>query len=261
MAVKTLFLDESGDHNLEVIDPQYPVFVLGGVVMDDDYVQEVAQPRMNAFKQSLFGTSSLVMHTADISRNRNGFEKLKDRSFRQRFYEGLNELIEGLDFRIIACGIHKTTHLSRYGPAALDPYFLSLNVVVERFCFDLGEVKDGGWIVAEKRGPELDREMDLAWLNLKVQGTKFMQAKWIDERISGLRLRGKDAGLVGLEIADLIVTPIGRHLLGKETKEDFRIVERKFRRNPHGSYQGWGLVVLPKEEGQPPLRSDQPRLH
>jgi hypothetical protein len=100
--------------------------------------------------------------------------------------------------------------------------------------------------------------MDLAWLNLKVQGTKFMQASWIDDRISGLRLRGKDAGLVGLEIADLIVTPIGRHLLGKEPKEDFRIVEQKFRRNPHGSYQGWGLVVLPKEEGQPPLRSDQP---
>lgn len=49
-------------------------------------------------------------------------------------------------------------------------------------------------------------------------------------------------------------------VLGKEPKEDFRIVEQKFRRNPHGSYQGWGLVVLPKEEGQPPLRSDQPHV-
>lgn len=49
-------------------------------------------------------------------------------------------------------------------------------------------------------------------------------------------------------------------VLGKEPKEDFRIVEQKFRRNPHGSYQGWGLVVLPKEEGQPPLRSDQPQV-
>lgn len=49
-------------------------------------------------------------------------------------------------------------------------------------------------------------------------------------------------------------------VLGKEPKEDFRIVEQKFRRNPHGSYQGWGLVVLPKEEGQPPLRSDRPHV-
>ena len=34
--MKTLFLDESGDHNLDVIDPEYPVLVLGGVVMDND---------------------------------------------------------------------------------------------------------------------------------------------------------------------------------------------------------------------------------
>ena len=31
--MKVLFLDESGDHNLAVIDPQYPLFVLGGVIV------------------------------------------------------------------------------------------------------------------------------------------------------------------------------------------------------------------------------------
>ena len=30
--MKVLFLDESGDHNLSVIDPSYPIFVLGGVI-------------------------------------------------------------------------------------------------------------------------------------------------------------------------------------------------------------------------------------
>jgi hypothetical protein len=32
-----LFIDESGDHSLAVIDPQYPIFVLGGVIVDSDY--------------------------------------------------------------------------------------------------------------------------------------------------------------------------------------------------------------------------------
>jgi hypothetical protein len=32
--VKVMFLDESGDHNLTVIDPQYPIFVLGGIIAD-----------------------------------------------------------------------------------------------------------------------------------------------------------------------------------------------------------------------------------
>ena len=37
--MRTLNLDESGDANLEQIDPAYPVFVLGGVILDDDYAR------------------------------------------------------------------------------------------------------------------------------------------------------------------------------------------------------------------------------
>jgi hypothetical protein len=37
--MKMLFLDESGDHNLAIIDPQYPVFVLGGVVLEKSYAE------------------------------------------------------------------------------------------------------------------------------------------------------------------------------------------------------------------------------
>ena len=51
--MKLMFLDESGDHNLSVIDPQYPLVVLGGVIMDADYVQDVVAPRMLAFKRAI----------------------------------------------------------------------------------------------------------------------------------------------------------------------------------------------------------------
>jgi hypothetical protein len=42
------------------------------------------------------------------------------------------------------------------------------------------------------------------------------------------------------------VSPIGRHVLGKAEKEDFRVVRQKLRTNRAGEYQGFGLVVLPK---------------
>jgi len=32
-----MFLDESGDHSLTRIDPQYPMFVLGGIIVDREY--------------------------------------------------------------------------------------------------------------------------------------------------------------------------------------------------------------------------------
>lgn len=164
----------------------------------------------------------------------------------QRGYVWNRDLLRGLDFQVAASAIRKDDHLQRYGVAALDPYMLSLDVLVERFCMEIGKVSGGGVIVAERRDPTLDRELDIAWLNLKVQGTRFMQARDIENRILGLNLRAKAANIAGLQLADLIVTPIGRQVLGKPIKEDYRVVEEKFRRSRMGKVEGYGLVVLPK---------------
>jgi hypothetical protein len=48
--MQVLFLDESGDHSLSVIDPQYPVFVLGGVILDADYAATEMQTAVHRFK-------------------------------------------------------------------------------------------------------------------------------------------------------------------------------------------------------------------
>lgn len=244
--MKVLFLDESGDHNLSVVDPQYPLFVLGGVILDQGYAEAELTGELNAFKQALFGQTDIVLHTADITRNKNGFENLKDAAFRNRFYAALNALMRRIRYSVVACAVRKDEHLSRYGVAALDPYMLSLDVLVERFCFDIGKVSGGGVIVAERRDPTLDRELELAWLNLKIQGTRYLQAKHIEDRIFGLNLRAKGDNIAGLQLADLVVSPIGRHVLGKPDKEDWKIVQEKFRRSPAGKIEGYGLVVLPQ---------------
>lgn len=244
--MKVLFLDESGDHNLSVIDPQYPMFVLGGVIMEVDYAKGPLTDAMDDFKRRMFGRTDIVLHTADIIRNRNGFERMKDAGFRAEFLDGLNALMRWADYRVVACTVHKTGHLARYGFGAVDPYMLSLDVLVERFCMDVGNVARGGIIVAEKRDPVLDRGLDLAWLNLKINGTRYVQAHDIDNRMAGLALRAKSDNIAGLQLADLVVSPIGRHVLGKPDREDWRIVESKFRRSPKGRIEGYGLVCLPK---------------
>lgn len=244
--MQVLFLDESGDHNLSVIDGSYPLFVLGGIIVDQAYAANPMEDAVRAFKRNLFDRDDLVLHTADITRNRNGFERLKERVFRERFYRELNSLLRGLRFQVVACAIRKEDHLARYGVAALDPYMLSLDVLVERFCMEIGDREGGGVIVAEKRDPTLDRQLEIAWLNLKVQGTRYIRASTIEHRIAGLNLRSKSANIAALQLADLVLTPIGRKILGKPVKEDYRVIEEKFRRSPNGRVDGYGLVVLPK---------------
>jgi hypothetical protein len=244
--MKIMFLDESGDHNLETIDPQYPVFVLAGVVLDKDCAENVLPAKLTQFKKKLFGHSGIVLHTADITRNRNGFEQLKEPEFRHLFYTEINALIDSIKFKVIACAIKKDEHLKRYSISAIDPYMLSLHILVERFCFELGNTTDSGLIVAERRGPTFDHELELAFLNLKIQGTRFLQGSQIEKRIVGLNMRKKSENIAGLQLADLVATPIGRHIIGKKDHKDYRIIESKFRQDKKGCHEGYGLVVLPK---------------
>lgn len=242
--MKILFLDESGDHNLSIIDPQYPVFVLGGVIVDQAYAEGEMAERVADFKRRVFGRDDIVLHTAEIVRNEGPFEGLIDRAFRERFYRELNALMATLQYQVVACAVRKDEHLARYGVAALDPYMLSLDILVERFCFEIGR-GGAGVIVAEKRDAVLDGQLELAWLNLKIQGTRYVPAQAIRERVQGLTTRHKRENIAGLQLADLIVSPIGRKVLGKPVREDYRIIEQKLRGWPR-NHAGQGLVVLPR---------------
>lgn len=205
----------------------------------------------------MFGDPNLVLHTADIVRTKNGFESLKDSTIRARFFAELNAVMRELDYSVVACVINKDEYVQEYRANPKDLYMVSLDVVAQRFCRELGNVEDGGIIFAEKRRPDLDRDLDHAWERLKQTGTGDMEGKTIEQRIVDLSLKDKQLNLAGLQLADLVISPIGRAVIGKEPREDWAIVERKFCRIGN-TYHGSGLVVLPKTiRDRGPLRSAQ----
>ena len=190
-AMKILFLDEAGDHNLLVVDKDYPVFVLGGCIIDEKEHEQKAKPLISEFKKKLFGTDKLILHFRDYARSINGFEKMRLNDFRYQFYSELTEILRKIDFSLVACLIDKKNHLHRYDLRAVDPYLLSLEVLVEKFTIYLRENNDSGIIIAESRNPQLDNELNLSFLGLKINGTRFIKAKEIAERISNLAIRKK----------------------------------------------------------------------
>lgn len=106
-----LYLDESGDHSLRHIQPSYPLFVLGGVILVDDDAVAAAEAAMAAFKRRWFGAERVVLHTAELVRNRGAFAHLKDVAIRLRFFDDLNDLQVRLDFSVVACAVRKDAHL------------------------------------------------------------------------------------------------------------------------------------------------------
>jgi hypothetical protein len=245
-----MFLDESGDHRLKRINPNYPVFVLGGVIINRAYVRDVVEPEVRQFKLRHFGREDVILHTVDMRNNAGDFAFLTDPTRRSVFYTELNALLQRLDYQVVACVIRKDAHVLQYGANAADPYLYGLEVLIERFCWELGDELDSGFISAEKRNPTLDRELMEAWEELRTSGvgTSYASSRRIEERIVGLDLRDKKPNLAGMQLADLVITPVGRHVLKTPEKADrvqWSVVESKLRRHK-GTYWGAGLVVLPE---------------
>ena len=242
--MKVLFLDESGDHNLRVIDPSYPIFVLGGVIVDREYADGPLTEAFDEFKLRMFGRTDIVLHTADIIRTRNGFEVLKDYEFRSYFYSELNAMMQDLSYSVVACVNRKFNYLRLYEPHQPNIYHLSFDVLVEMFRHDVGNVRNGGLIVAEKRQPALDQELQRHWSDLQISGNRYVKGAVIQSRIQALDLRSKKENIAGLQLADLVVSPVGRRAMGKPERGDWSIIERKLRRSRSGRIEGYGLVEL-----------------
>jgi hypothetical protein len=227
--MKVLYLDESGSQNFRKVEPSYPVFVLGGIIVDRVYARTKLEDRLRAFKETFFGRDDIVLHTADIVRARNGFESLTEPASRARFLEALNAMIEELEFQVVARVMMGSGSQSPLAAHA-NPYRSSLDVLVERFCEEIGPIIDGGIICAESRRPDLDRDLHLAWEQLRRRGTSALTGATINERIVELAVKEKPCNIAGLQLADLVVSPIARRALGKPPHRDWDIVSRKILR-------------------------------
>ena len=51
----------------------------------------------------------------------------------------------------------------------------------------------------------------------------------------------KEANHCGLQLADLVARPLGRHIMNPgQSNRAYEQIEKKFRRSPDGSVHGWG---------------------
>lgn len=247
--MKVMFLDESGDHNLKRINPKYPIFVLGGVIVDRAYARSVVEPAFRQFKLTHFGREDVILHTVEMNKGRGDYQFLADPVLRKAFYSDLNAMLGDLDYKVVACVIRKPDHIAQSKPNAVDPYMHSLDILVERFCEELGDEVDSGYIFAEQRNPGLDRALIAAWEELTKggPGTGNVPSQEIDARVVGFTLKDKKPNIAGMQLADLVITPIGRHVVGTAPRPNevrWAVVEGKLRQ-VDGRYLGNGLIIRP----------------
>jgi hypothetical protein len=237
-----VFVDESGDHELDHPDPAYPLFVLVFcVVRKSDYARVVA-PTITEFKCAHFGHDQVILHERDIRKDLGDFASLRDSETKARFLQELTSLVDAMPIAMIASVIRKDRLVAEYEDPA-NPYQVALGFGLERVHQGLQRQAASGTttVIIERRGRREDEELEAEFRRI-CRGANH------DNAVLKLRPRfvSKAANVPGLQIADLCARPIGRHVLDPtQTNRAFEVIERKLARGAQGRVEGWGLKIFP----------------
>lgn len=225
-----VYLDETGDHSLDKIDTNFPVFALVMLIIEsEEYIGKLV-PMTYRLKMDCFGDEGVIIHSRDIRRAQGDFGFLTNPKAKEEFYRRINEIIEVCDFKVVSVVIHKTNHKQRYGAWALSPYDLSLEFALERLLICLEEHKqDNVTIVAEARGKKEDDDLHLKFLKIVTNGTDYYGAERFKKIDFRLVFREKKMNIVGTQIADLVAYPTARKVLNpNDDSPAFEIIRQKF---------------------------------
>lgn len=238
-----VFADESGDHNLNQIDPQFPVFVLlFAIIPKKDYVERVC-PDLQRFKFQFWGHDEVVLHEHEIRKPFGDFLFLLQKPRREKFLAALSEQMAALPATVVAVVIDKPAYVARYHQP-VNPYDYAMEAGLERVFRHLESVGQAAAttpIIVEKRGRREDAELELAFRRVCDGANALHTALPLQ-----LVMVPKASNSAGLQLTDLMARPVAlKHLRPHQPNRAFDIIASKFRRSPSGNIDGWGLKHLP----------------
>lgn len=158
-----VYVDESGDHGMESIDEQFPVFVLAFCVFHKGHYSEKVVPALEKFKFKHFGHDQIVLHESDIRKERGYFRIFPNKAHKHRFLDELTSIIEESKFILISCVIDKK-RLKEQQEKPPNPYHIALRFCLETlhdFLKEKGEEHKRTHIIVEQRGKKEDNELEL----------------------------------------------------------------------------------------------------
>lgn len=238
-----IYVDESGDHSLTDINPEFPIFVLAFCIFKvSDYTSRIV-PAIQNFKFEFYGHDMVILHEREIRKREGPFKILFDKDVREAFYQRLNSTIDEATFKVVACIIDKYKYRNT-GYKADSPYRVAMEFGLERAFFEIqgkGQTGKKTFVVFESRGKKEDDELESEFRRL-MSRTKVIGMRSTFEFLTA----SKKTNSSGLQLADMVARPLALHgLRPDQTNRALAIILKKLRRSRQGEINGWGLKLLP----------------
>jgi hypothetical protein len=237
------FLDETGDHGMENIDPTYPVFAICCQATRTEDYQKVSLPNLTKMKLDVFKREDIILHGAKIRQRKPPFDCLKDKEVCDKFLAGISDCFKQMDGRLVASAIHKPKHKEKYADPG-NPFFLSLQFVLERLHMHYGTaVNENNKLhcVFESRGKAEDK-ITGGWFDDICNGRNYSESIFHFSR----EFQPKSENIAGHQYADLAAYTIARYVETEdETRKDWVAIKEKMRKAWWGKIIGYGLKIFP----------------
>lgn len=211
------FFDECGDHSLEKIDPDFPLFVLSTVVIERRAYVEQLIPALSRLKLQFWSHEGVNLHSREIRKAHGDFAFMQVPALRTAMMAAVSELMASLPFTLFITAIRKQKHKDRYGQEADNPYDVALTYTFERVLHFLeGEGETHLPVTAEARGKNEDNELAAAFQRIMTEGTRYNSAERFRALTCPLAFRRKSDNIAGMQVADLCAHPAARKVLKPE---------------------------------------------
>jgi hypothetical protein len=245
-----VYVDESGDHGMQTLDPNYPMFVLAFCVFHKRHYCEKVIPALQKFKFNHLGHDLVVLHELEIRKEKGAFAGLfLTRQHKHNFLNELTSIIEASNFILISCAIDKTLLQEKPGVPG-NPYHLALGFCLEtlyEFLQEKNQHESLTHVAFECRGKKEDNELELEFRRM-CDGANRLGVRLPFEII----FANKQVNSTGLQLADLVARPVGMSVLRPEQENRaFEVLKRKFycsggRENVGNGFENWGLKIYPR---------------
>ncbi len=222
-----IYVDESGDHDLEKINPEFPAFALSFcIIRKDIYVQKIF-PQLQQLKFDFFGHDSIILREHDIRKEKKDFAILRTNPvLRQDFYYRLNGIMQDAEITIVASVILKEKFSERF--KKFNPYHFAFWSCMDNallFLLSIGQAGNLVHIICESRGEKEDNALKLAFLSF----INHKEHKNFNKVLFDIIFSSKKINSVGLQLADLTARPIAINALRpSQENRAYEIIKTKF---------------------------------
>lgn len=213
-----LFFDESGDRSPpRASDPKSCYLGLCGTVFSWEEYHSRFGPSVDNFRRRHFGPSDrdepVILHREGIIGKRGPFVILEDGTKRATFDADLLKLLESSQYYVLTVVVDKRQLIARYGKGA-DPYARCVTELLERYSNFLRSTGGVGDVMGEARHQHLDQPIREAYSFYYEE--KVQRKTAVPFTSKEIKLKPKEADIVGIQLADLLAHPATQDILLSE---------------------------------------------